>query len=74
VRSFDGTLQPLLSAFVYLNTATNICGFGAATHLNSFIFVHFLLVRKIELSYLCNQFGQGNVVKVGNSARCCKPV
>jgi len=27
-----------------------------------------------KISYFCTQFGQGNAVKVGNSARCCKPV
>ena len=41
--AYIGAVLPLVSAFIYLYTCTLIRGFGAATALNGFIFVLFLI-------------------------------
>ena len=46
--AYVGMLLPLLFAFIYLNTATIIRGFGAATVLNGFILVLFLLTGEAD--------------------------
>ena len=50
--AYIGALLPLLSALVYLNTATIIRGFGAATVLNGFIFVLFLIAGEADTAYI----------------------
>ena len=50
--AYIGALLPLLMAFVYLNTATIILGFGAATVLNGFIFVLFLIAGEADAAYM----------------------
>jgi len=50
--AYIGALLPLLSAFVYLRTATIIRGFGAATALNGFILVLFLLVGEADTLFI----------------------
>lgn len=50
--AYIGALLPLLSAFIYLYTCTLIHGFGAATVLNGFIFVLFLIAGEADLTYI----------------------
>ena len=50
--AYIGALLPLVTALVYLNTATAIKGFGAATALNGFIFVIFLIAGEADTSYI----------------------
>ncbi|MBO4445126.1 MAG: MptD family putative ECF transporter S component [Bacteroidaceae bacterium] len=50
--AYIGALLPLLSALVYLNTATIIRGFGAATALNGFILVLFLLAGEADTAFI----------------------
>ncbi len=50
--AYIGALLPLLSAFVYLITANVIRGFGAATVLNGFIFVLFLIAGEADTAYI----------------------
>ena len=50
--AYIGALLPLLFAFVYLNTASIIRSFGAATALNGFIFVLFLIAGEADKSYI----------------------
>ena len=50
--AYIGALLPLLSAFVYLNTASIIRGFGAAAVLNGFIFVLFLIAGEADTAYI----------------------
>ena len=50
--AYIGALLPLLFAFVYLNTASIIRGFGAATTLNGFIFVLFLIAGEADTAYI----------------------
>lgn len=50
--AYIGALLPLLFAFVYLNTASMIRGFGAATVLNGFIFVLFLIAGEADIAYI----------------------
>ena len=50
--AYIGALLPLLSAFVYLNTASIIRGFGAATALNGFIFVLFLIAGEADPAFI----------------------
>ena len=45
--AYAGAVMPLLFAFIYLYTCTIIRGFGAATVLNGFIFLLFLLAEKV---------------------------
>lgn len=46
--AYVGAILPLLFAFVYLNTASIIKGFGAATFLNGFILVLFLIAGEAD--------------------------
>ena len=50
--AYIGALLPLLSALVYLNTASIIRGFGAATALNGFILVLFLIAGEADVAYI----------------------
>lgn len=46
--AYVGAILPLLFAFVYLNTASIIKGFGAATFLNGFLLVLFLIAGEAD--------------------------
>ncbi len=50
--AYIGALLPLVFAFIYLYTCTLIQGFGAATSLNGFILVLFLIVGEADLGYI----------------------
>ena len=50
--AYIGAILPLLSAFIYLITCSNIRGFGAATVLNGFILVIFLIAGEADLPYI----------------------
>ena len=50
--AYIGALLPLLSALVYLNTASIIRGFGAATALNGFILMLFLIAGEADVAYI----------------------
>ena len=50
--AYIGALLPLVTALVYLYTATIINGFGAATVLNGFIFVLFLIAGEADTAYI----------------------
>lgn len=50
--AYVGAVLPLLSALVYLRTATIIRGFGAATALNGFILVLFLLAGEADTAFV----------------------
>ena len=50
--AYIGALLPLLSAFVYLTTATTIRSFGTATLLNGFILVLFLIAGEADTSFI----------------------
>lgn len=50
--AYIGALMPLVFALVYLNTCTIIRGFGAATVLNGFIFVLFLIAGEADVAYI----------------------
>jgi hypothetical protein len=50
--AYIGALLPLLMALVYLNTCTIIRGFGAATALNGFVFVLFLIAGEADVAYI----------------------
>lgn len=50
--AYIGALLPFLSALVYLKTASMIRGFGAATVLNGFIFVLFLIAGEADTAYI----------------------
>ncbi len=50
--AYIGALLPLVFALVYLNTCTIIRGFGAATTLNGFIFVLFLIAGEADVTYI----------------------
>ena len=50
--AYIGAVLPLVSAFIYLYTCTLIRGFGAATALNGFIFVLFLIAGEADLAYI----------------------
>ena len=50
--AYIGALLPLVTALVYLNTASIIKGFGAATVLNGFIFVLFLIAGEADTAYI----------------------
>lgn len=47
--AYVGAVLPLVTAFIYLYTCTLIRGFGAATVLNGFILVLFLIVGEADL-------------------------
>lgn len=50
--AYIGALLPLVTAFIYLYTCTRIRRFGAATVLNGFIFVLFLIAGEADLAYI----------------------
>ena len=50
--AYIGALLPVAFALVYLNTCTIIRGFGAATALNGFIFVLFLIAGEADVTYI----------------------
>lgn len=50
--AYVGALLPFLFAFVYLYTATIIQSFGAATALNGFILVLFILVGETDTFFI----------------------
>lgn len=50
--AYIGALLPLVFALIYLNTCTIIRGFGAATTLNGFIFVLFLIAGEADVAYI----------------------
>ena len=50
--AYIGALLPLVFAFIYLYTCSIIRGFGAATVLNGFIFVLFLIAGEADTSYI----------------------
>ena len=50
--AYIGALLPVAFALVYLNTCTIIRGFGAATALNGFIFVLFLIAGEADVAYI----------------------
>ena len=50
--TYIGAVLPLVTAFIYLYTCTLIRGFGAATALNGFIFVLFLIAGEADLAYI----------------------
>lgn len=50
--AYVGALLPVISAFIYLYTCSIIRGFGAATALNGFIFVLFLIAGEADPGYM----------------------
>lgn len=50
--AYIGALLPLVFAFIYLYTCSMIRGFGAATVLNGFIFVLFLIAGEADIAYI----------------------
>ena len=50
--AYIGAVLPLLSAFIYLYTCTLIRSFGAATALNGFILVLFLIAGEADPAYI----------------------
>ena len=50
--AYIGALLPLVFAFIYLYTCSIIRGFGAATALNGFIFVLFLIAGEADPGYM----------------------
>lgn len=50
--AYVGALLPFISAFIYLRTTTLIRGFGAATALNGFIFVLFLIAGEADTAFI----------------------
>lgn len=50
--AYIGAILPLLFAFIYLYTCSIIRGFGAATALNGFILVLFLIAGEADLGYM----------------------
>ena len=50
--AYIGALLPLVFAFIYLYTCSIIRGFGAATALNGFIFVLFLIAGEADTAYI----------------------
>ena len=50
--AYVGVILPLVFAFIYLYTCSIIRGFGAATVLNGFIYVLFLVAGEADTSYI----------------------
>ena len=50
--AYIGAILPLVFAFIYLYTCSIIRGFGAATALNGFILVLFLIVGEADTPYI----------------------
>ena len=68
--AYVGALLPLLMAFVYLNTATIIRGFGAATALNGFILVLFLIAGEADIAFVIGIVALTAIAEI--IRRCCK--
>jgi len=66
--AYIGTLLPFLSAFIYLNTATTIRSFGAATVLNGFILVMGLLTGEANTALI---IGLLILTAISEIVRCC---
>lgn len=69
----SGALLPLLSALVYLNTARIIRGFGAATALNGFILVLFLIAGEADVAYIIGTIVEEPCVIIGFFFVTCRP-
>lgn len=50
--AYAGAILPLLTAFIYLMTCAAVRSFGAATLLNGFVFVLFLIAGEADTSYI----------------------
>ncbi len=50
--AYIGTLLPLVTAFIYLFTCTRMRSFGAATALNGFVLIMFLIAGEADLTYI----------------------
>jgi hypothetical protein len=50
--AYVGVILPLLTAFFYLLTCTMVRCFGAATLLNGFVFILFLIAGEADTSYI----------------------
>ena len=50
--AYAGAVLPLLTAFIYLLTCATVRCFGAATILNGFVFVLFLIADEADTSYI----------------------
>ena len=50
--AYAGAILPLLTAFIYLLTCTTVRGFGAATLLNGFVLVLFLIAGEADVPYI----------------------
>ena len=50
--AYIGVILPLLTAFIYLMTCAAVRSFGAATLLNGFVFVLFLIAGEADTSYI----------------------
>ena len=50
--AYVGAILPLLTALIYLSTCTTIRGFGAATVLNGFVLVLFLIAGEADTAYI----------------------
>ena len=50
--AYVGAILPLLTAYIYLYTCTVIRGFGAATVLNGFVLVLFLIAGEADVSLI----------------------
>ena len=50
--AYVGAILPLLTALIYLSTCTAIRGFGAATVLNGFVLVLFLIAGEADTAYI----------------------
>lgn len=50
--AYAGAVLPLIFAFIYIYTCSIIRGFGAATALNGFILVLFLIAGEADLPYI----------------------
>ena len=50
--AYIGAVLPLLTAFIYLYTCTFIRSFGAATALNGFVLVLFLIAGEADVAFI----------------------
>ncbi len=50
--AYVGAILPVIFAFIYLYTCSMIRGFGAATALNGFILILFLIAGEADLGYI----------------------
>lgn len=60
--AYAGAVLPLLTALIYLYTTTLLRNFGAATLLNGFILVLFLIAGEACIEALTNGDGQRRLV------------